>query len=35
MVQESALVAEDIDSSLVDENLGQSIDMIGESQFPD
>lgn len=31
MVQESALVAEDIDSSLVEDNLGQSIDMIGES----
>lgn len=31
MVQESALVAEDIDSSQVEENLGQSIDMIGES----
>ena len=31
MVQESALVAEDIDSSHVEENLGQSIDMIGES----
>jgi hypothetical protein len=31
VVQESALLAEDIDSSLLEENLGQNIDMIAES----